>query len=260
MASNRTVTAGYYEDSKGRDQRVTEVPFDDIDEVRNRELAIVRVPSPRYQDEEFGPQSRYANDDYEVDRTISRQIRERNFQDDRYLVPYDRRKDVGFYDRHPSRRRHQNDEDDDSDSDSSRERPRRRRHRRAQSEREVRDRNRSAPAQTKEKNGDDDDGGGYLWYSMKKRNEGSLLERHFDSSYDGLIAGVAGAAIGAMTARRFGGEKNSKLKVLGGAVAGAVGFNIVENHYRVYTEEREERKERKEAREEARQEAQQRDQ
>jgi len=257
MASNRTVATGYYEDRRVRDRRTQEISFDDIDDVRSRELAIVRVPSPSYQEQEPGPRSRYASDDYEVDRTVTRIVRERNFPDDRYLVPYMRERDVGYYDRRPSRRRDLN--DDDSESDSSRERQRRRRHRRAHSDWEGRDRNRSAPAQTREQNGDEDDDGGYLWYSMKKRNEGSLLERHFDSSYDGIIAGVAGAAIGAITARRFGGEKNSKIKVLGGAVVGAVGFNMAENHYRVFTEEREERKEKKEARAEARQEAQRQD-
>jgi hypothetical protein len=66
-----------------------------------------------------------------------------------------------------------------------------------------------------------------------------------------------------MTARRFGGydhyteedrEKN-KWKTIAGGIAGAAAFNLVENKYRIYTEERaeikrevrEERRERREA-------------
>lgn len=84
-----------------------------------------------------------------------------------------------------------------------------------------------------------------LWYSMKRRREGNVLERNFDSSYDGIIAGVAGAALGAMTARDFGGQKNKKWKMVGGAIAGAAATNAADNWYRLYVEEKQERKERK---------------
>lgn len=87
-----------------------------------------------------------------------------------------------------------------------------------------------------------------MWYSMKKRRDGNFAERNFDSSYDGIIAGVAGAAIGAMTARRFGGEEKKGWKTLGGAAVGAVGANAAENWFRLYTEEKEEREERKDYR------------
>ena len=91
---------------------------------------------------------------------------------------------------------------------------------------------------------------------MKNRREGNLLERNFDSSYDGLIAAAAGAALGAITARNLDKDqfedasaesKRTKiLKMVGGAVAGAAVLNVGENWYRVYTEEKEERKEEKE--------------
>jgi len=91
---------------------------------------------------------------------------------------------------------------------------------------------------------------------MKNRREGNLLERNFDSSYDGLIAAAAGAALGAITARNLDkdqfedasveGKRTKILKMVGGAVAGAAVLNVGENWYRVYTEEKEERKEEKE--------------
>ena len=65
------------------------------------------------------------------------------------------------------------------------------------------------------------------------------MEKHFDSSYDGIIAGVAGAAIGAITARQFAGQEKRGLKIIGGAALGAAAINSAENHYRLFTEERE---------------------
>jgi hypothetical protein len=244
MVTTRSVVDVTYSDEQQqprtgervRDRRaVQEIPFEDVDDVRNRELALVRVP-PRVQQELSRP--RYLDDDYEVDQALSRRVRERVPESD-YLVPYSRDRDVAYYDRRSSQRR--SDNYDDEDEDSSRERRRRRRRRRARGERDV-EREKSAKG---EENANSEDEG-RLWYSMKKRCDGSFVERHFDSSYDGLIAGAAGAAIGAMTARRFGGDEKKGLKALGGAVLGAVAFNAVENRYRVYTEEREERREERE--------------
>lgn len=98
---------------------------------------------------------------------------------------------------------------------------------------------------------------------MKSRKDGNILERTFDSSYDGLFAAAAGAAIGAMTARHFREKipgcsnlenphgkssldpKEEKMKkrlaLVGGAVVGAAGFNAAENRFRVFTEDRVER-------------------
>lgn len=40
---------------------------------------------------------------------------------------------------------------------------------------------------------------------MKPRKDCGFVERHFDSSYDSLIAAGAGGLIGSITTRRFGG-------------------------------------------------------
>jgi len=133
-----------------------------------------------------------------------------------------------------------------SDSDS---RSRRRRHHRHS--RRERDKDSKKPQRARSagdnnpnnKQDQDQDDEGRLWYSHKPRKEGSFLERNFDSSYDGIVAAIAGGLIGAMGARRLGGEEKQKAKILGAAAVGAASFNLVENKYRVYTEEREERKE-----------------
>jgi hypothetical protein len=72
------------------------------------------------------------------------------------------------------------------------------------------------------------------------------LDRDFDTSFDGVIAAAAGAGIGALTARRFGGrdnpykpqKKSPPWKTVGGAVVGAAAFNAAENWLRVYVDDR----------------------
>lgn len=219
---------------------VYEIPYDDLERVRDKELALFGVPR-RYSNLR-GESSQGQDDD--IDYRLQRRVRERAVDDgylsprrrydDYAVVPYTRNDEV--YDNRSSRRRDPS--TSDSDSDSSRERRRRRRrHRRHRSEQPA------AKEEDDDKQGDD--GEGKLWYSMKSRREGNLAERNFDSSYDGILAGVAGAAIGAITARRFGGEGNRSKKILAGAAIGALGFNVTENWYRVYTEEKEERAEKK---------------
>ena len=60
-----------------------------------------------------------------------------------------------------------------------------------------------------------------MWYSLKSRKEGNFAERNFDSSYDGIIAGVTGAVLGGMTARHLSyKDDHKKAKMAAGAVAG----------------------------------------
>ncbi|KAK1076175.1 hypothetical protein LTR48_009148, partial [Friedmanniomyces endolithicus] len=162
------------------------------------------------------------------------------------VVPY-RREDR--YDRRAPRRddRAARDQDDtnnnnsDGESSHSRQRrPRRREGGRARSEdRSQTGRNRRGGGDKEKKNNEQQDDNGKLWYSMKNRREGNLLERNFDSSYDGLIAAAAGAALGAITARNLDkdqfedasveGKRTKILKMVGGAVAGAAVLNVGEN-------------------------------
>lgn len=218
-----------------RERRIQEVPPEEIDNVRERELALVRrgdsednaVGRPI----DYRAQDGYASEDdgrYYTMRQRRTQYRSygdmRSPQSERYQWPL-RRQDDSHADGYSS--------DDGS-------RSRRRRHRKHRSE-SRRPRSRS-----------DCGGDERLWYSMKRRRDGNFAERNFDSSYDGIIAGVAGAAIGAMTARRFGGDEKKGWKTLGGAAVGAVGANAAENWFRLYTEEKEEREVKKDYRELAR--------
>ncbi|KAK3112160.1 hypothetical protein LTR53_011842 [Teratosphaeriaceae sp. CCFEE 6253] len=229
------------------ERKVQEVPWDDVADVRNRELALVtrgealpeldprryQEPTPLRNGEAEYARCRVQRDRYEDEDRAPR----RRDDYDHHRAPLQR--EAAAY-------------DDDSDSESSRERRRRRRRR---EERRARDgaysdagSSRRGAAREREQQPDD---GGRLWYSMKARSEGNLLERNFDSSYDGLIAAAAGAALGAITARSIdkhqgdGQDSRQKkvLKLVGGAAAGAAVMNAGENWYRIYTEEKEERAE-----------------
>ncbi|KAK0249987.1 hypothetical protein LTS09_014867 [Friedmanniomyces endolithicus] len=262
------------------ERRVQEIPWEEISTVRNRELAMVRrrdsssEPETRRYEERSPPQRR--EEEYtwqrsqrdpprqrEEEYTSQRGQRSRGGNDDD-VVPY-RRDDR--YDRRGPRRddRAARDQDDNNNNNNNSEgesshsrqrRPRRREGGRARSEdRSQTGRNRRGGGDKEKKNEPQDDNA-KLWYSMKNRREGNLLERNFDSSYDGLIAAATGAALGAITARNLDKDqfedasvesKRTKiLKMVGGAVAGAAVLNVGENWYRVYTEEKEERKEEKE--------------
>lgn len=232
MTENRTqiVDVTYDDPRTGervRERRIQEVPPDEMDDIRNRELAVFEGPRSPSRDASRNRghddlRNNLGEDEkqyYRYHRTVQRGLhanemgRSRSY--DRPLARGERFR--GHY------------EDDDSDSSIER------RHRRRRSHRSSDRRPRS-----------EDDSNERLWYSMRRRREGNVLERNFDSSYDGIIAGVAGAAIGAMTARHFAnGEENRRWKVLGGAVAGAAATNVAENWYRVYTEEKHERRERR---------------
>ncbi|KAK5117655.1 hypothetical protein LTR62_005078 [Meristemomyces frigidus] len=258
---------------RDRERRVQEVPWEEISQIRNRELALVRrdtspsPPPPEYgrDDERFEP--RRGQEDYTTRRS------ERQRYADDAVVPYRRREDDKYGRQMVPRAAPSRYADDDTDSDASdNDRRRRRRggnHRRTRSALSSHSSrmSRKADAIEAHKNGNnsDDDNQSRLWYSGKPRRDGSFFEKNFDSSYDGLIAAAAGAAMGAITVRNFTSsdgdmrskeeipeeERNSKLlKVVGGAAAGAALFNAGENWYRIFTEEREKRIEKREAEDE----------
>lgn len=238
MASNRSnrsqiVDVTYDDPQTGetvRERRIQEVPPDEMEEIRDRELAVFKGDRSPPRD---ASRSRERGDDRNVDDKDQIYRYHRTVQRERGVQPMDLNRSRS-YDRPLARRERSRGryEDEESDSDSDFERRRRRRRNHSSSDRRRRS---------------EDDSYERLWYSMKRRRDGNVLERNFDSSYDGIIAGVAGAAIGAMTARHFAnGEENRKWKVLGGAVAGAAATNFAENYYRIYTEEKHERRERRE--------------
>ena len=214
-----------------RERRIQQLADDEVEAVRARELALV-LPSRQDQQElYFDPRRR---DDYDDQRSSRGR---RNNEDFLAVEPYRPQRARSYRGGELSRRRRSPSSSSSSDSEDDR---RRRRHdrRRARSAR---------PDVERDGNAKEDDEG-ILWYSGKPRKDCNFFERHFDSSYDGLLTAAAGAAIGAMTARRFAHkegdeEKHKNMKTLGGAVAGAGLFNMVENHYRVFTEEKTERKE-----------------
>lgn len=218
-----------------RERRIQEIPDDQVALVRQREYDDFLARQPRPDD--------------------GQELVRRPRRDDYLDVGYAPRRRRSARRRSPSAS-----SSSGSDSDDSRRRRRRRGggHRRARSEQGPIER-----VKDKIENKVEDDEG-ILWYSCKPRKDCNIVERNFDSSYDGLFAAAAGAAIGAMTARRFGGydhyteegREKHKWKTIAGGVAGAAAFNFVENRYRVYTEERAEvKRERREERREQRREA-----
>jgi len=215
-----------------RERKIQEIPYEDLKDVRNRELAVVRAPRSGGQD----AVTKYHgadNDDDQYHYTVRRRRTQEYARDRASYAP--RGDDV--YDRRPARRRSY---DDYSDSDSSRESRRRRRHRPRDGDSSSKNSVRNNPARIQ--NEEDE---GRCWYSEKARSDANFLEKNFDSSYDGIIAAAAGAAIGVVTARHYGGEKNKAARTLGAAAAGAAVFNAGENWFRVFTEERQEKKEAK---------------
>ncbi|KAK0265343.1 hypothetical protein LTR35_017087 [Friedmanniomyces endolithicus] len=275
----QVVDVEYHDSRTGNrvyERRVQEIPWEEISTVRNRELALVRRRDsspepetkryeerspPRRREEEVASQRSQRDPHRQIEEEYTSQWgqRSRNGNDDE-VVPY-RRDDR--YDRRAPRRddraaRDQDDNNNNSEGESSRSRQRRPRRRegRARSEDRSQTGRKRRGGGEKEKKNEQQDDNAKLWYSMKNRREGNLLERNFDSSYDGLIAAATGAALGAITARNLDKDqfedasvesKRTKiLKMVGGAVAGAAVLNVGENWYRVYTEEKEERKEEKE--------------
>lgn len=263
--------------NRSRGPIVRDVSDDQISQIRRRELAsFYGEPAQsqslvRYQ---TAPQGRYDNedDDYFAQR---RMVRRDRFNDDNDLPPTPdyRRTDPAYsqynyrgdrYDR-SQRRSSRRDATPPSDRGSNRDDRRRRRRGRAKSERRDAQDDRHDKdgnsivykgqlPQNKNKLGEQDEEG-RLWYSAKDRSQASFMEKHFDSSYDGLFAGATGAIIGAMGVRRMvcvpglseeenkAISKKNRLKTIGGAVVGGLLFNAGENAFRVYTEEQSEYRE-----------------
>lgn len=219
-----------------RERKIQEVPYEQIEEIRGQELAVLRPNNARARAD------RRDERDYYGGRAYDDLYASRPRAGDRLAPPVDGRYDDRYADRRRESRRDEfrdrsrrrRDDHSDSDSESSRERRHRRRHRRAKSE------------QGAARDAEDKDSDSRLWYSGRPRKEGKWYERTFDSSYDGLIAAGAGAAIGGITARSFTNDENKRWKVAGGAIAGATAFNLAENKYRLYTEEKEEQREKRE--------------
>lgn len=213
----------YYDD----DVRTQIVSYSELDRIRDRQRGLmVRRSSDDFQEQKqlsvYNP-GRGRDTDYVYDKQRTRYDdrggRRDYYNSDDYAVArynddravYDNRKVVY--------------ESEDYESDDSRER---RRHRRHKSKSHKRDKNGSNSG------GDNDD---RCWYSEEKRKDAGFFSKHFDTSYDGIGAAVAGALIGGMTARRFGNEQHRKSKMAAGAVVGAAGFNAAENWFRMYTED-----------------------
>lgn len=224
-----------------RERKVQQVPWEEIEQIRGQELALFRPPNARARADERDERDYYgggrAYEDYQIARPRPRERLAPPHEyryDDRYAI--DRERDRRREDDR-RRRRRRRDDYSDSDSESSRERRHRRRHhRRAKSE--------QAPNRDQQGGEEDDYENEPMFYSGKPRKEGNWRERNFDSSYDGLLAAAAGAALGGITARHWVGQENRGWKIAGSAVAGATAMNLAENKYRLWTEEREERKER----------------
>lgn len=226
-----------------RERKVQEVPWEEIQEIRGQELArfeprTARAPAVRRDDRDYYNGGR-AYDDFYASRPLPRD-RLAPPADDRYGYRYDRRstdRPRGRRGDEYTDRRRRDVSSSSSSRSSSRSRRRRRRHRRAKSEQ-------GSSREPQDDAGEEDDEG-RLWYSGKPRREGNWRERHFDSSYDGLLAAAAGAAIGGITARSFAGPERKGWKIAGSAVAGATAFNLAENRFRVWTEERQEKAQRR---------------
>lgn len=221
-----------------RECKIYEVPYDQIEEIRNQELALYRPSAARARADRRDARDYYGGRAYD-DQFVSRP-----YPRERLAPPVDHRYNDRYARRSADRQRERRDDyrrddrrrrDDysDSDSESSRERRHRRRHRRAKSE------------QASNRDEVDDGDNERLWYSGRPRKDGKWHERNFDSSYDGILAAATGAALGGITARQFGGQENKGWKVAGGAIAGAAALNLAENKYRLYTEEKDEEREKK---------------
>ena len=240
MPSNSTIVDVTYDDPRTgqriRERRVQEIPYEELETVRNRELALVKAPRNQEISRYGGSERQFDDREYAVDRAVSRRTRERR-DDEGYLPPrrsFDDRNTMlatrsrrdEDYDRRSSRRRAPT-AYSDSESSSSEEQRRRRRT----------DDKRGAP---KSKEGKVRE----LAQGVEERRKGNFVQRNFDyRSFDGVVAGVAGAAIGAIVAQRFAGDERRGLKTVAGAVVGAAAVNSGEKSFRLYVAEEEEEKE-----------------
>lgn len=72
------------------------------------------------------------------------------------------------------------------------------------------------------------------------------LEDTFDVTGRGLGVGIAGAVIGGLAGKEFGGKAHRQRDMVLGALVGGLGANIAENKYREWKDNKEQRLERDE--------------
>jgi len=275
-----------YEDTRTgrqwRETKIIEVPGDEIDSIRKKELAaFYGNQSQSLVPYKSGAQDQ-SNDNgaaYYANRRIAKTQR----SVDNYNG-YAGSNARGNYDDQQLSRRNTLRDNQGSDSRDGRSRVSRRQRARSedrsqnqgsnQKQGRDRDRNRDRPYdgppnsnQWEQENGKNrpiplnkdylgvDDKAGQMWYTGQDRDEANFVEKHFDSSPDGLLAAAAGAAIGAMGVNRLGlgysateedsraQTKKQRWKTIAGAVVGAAAFNVGEAYLRVKMEKDEDKKE-----------------
>lgn len=206
--SNRVATT-YNDPRTCENVQVQAIPYSDVDNVRNTQLDLQRRPQDRGDLVRSDFTSKHLQD-YDNYATRRRVTRERYVDD---------------HDRPPRRERRNSSRSTNSSPPRTRSRPRSRDRRNG---RDRRARSLSADGRSAERSTED------------------FFDRHFDKSFDGIAATVAGAGIGAITARRFGsgnphrpGERNH-WRTVGGSVAGAAIGNAAEKRWRRYVDEKDE--------------------
>lgn len=68
------------------------------------------------------------------------------------------------------------------------------------------------------------------------------LEDTFDVSGRGLGVGIAGAVVGGLAGREFGGKQHRQRDILLGALVGGLGANVAENKWREWKGAKEDRR------------------
>jgi hypothetical protein len=193
---------------------VREVPWEQIDEVRNRELALVRRDSPESLEQALSrrdePRDALGSDDDEGYYVVRRTRRYSNYPREPKDTDYERQQIRQAY---------------DSDGDDDRAlRKYRGERRRSQDSAQSQHRSRRSSIRPRKESKDENDD---CSRSQKPRKDESFLERNTNSSYNGLLAAGAGALIGMAVARAYTPEeKHRKRDLYVGAFAGAAVLNV----------------------------------